>query len=41
MKKAIILVTISDAPVAYAMMSQAVNPYGDVKACGRIVNSLR
>ena len=26
---------------AYAKMSHAVNPYGDGKACGRIVDSLR
>ena len=26
---------------AYAKMSQAVNPYGDGMACGRIVNALK
>ena len=30
-----------DDESAYATMSQAVNPYGDGLACGRIVNSLR
>lgn len=29
-----------DDPQAYAAMSQAVNPYGDGQACGRIVNAL-
>lgn len=29
-----------DDPQAYAVMSQAVNPYGDGQACGRIVNAL-
>ena len=29
-----------DDPQAYAVMSQAVNPYGDGEACGRIVNAL-
>lgn len=29
-----------DDPQAYAAMSQAVNPYGDGEACGRIVNAL-
>lgn len=33
--------TLLDDPVAYDKMSKAVNPYGDGKACGRIVNSLR
>lgn len=33
--------TLLDDPDAYTKMSQAVNPYGDGKACGRIVNSLR
>lgn len=28
-------------PVAYNKMSKAVNPYGDGKACGRIVDALR
>ena len=30
-----------DDPVAYEKMSKAVNPYGDGKACGRIVERLR
>ena len=30
-----------DNPEAYAKMSQAVNPYGDGLACGRIVDKLR
>ena len=30
-----------DNPQAYALMSQAVNPYGDGKACPRIVEALR
>jgi len=30
-----------DDPAAYERMSHAVNPYGDGKACGRIVNALR
>jgi UDP-N-acetylglucosamine 2-epimerase (non-hydrolysing) len=29
-----------DNPDAYELMSQAVNPYGDGKACGRIVSTL-
>ena len=29
-----------DAPVAYEKMSKAVNPYGDGKACSRIVRAL-
>ena len=33
--------TLLDDPVAYEKMSHAVNPYGDGKACGRIVNALR
>ena len=33
--------TLLDDPVAYDKMSKAVNPYGDGKACGRIVNTLR
>lgn len=33
--------TLLDDPVAYDKMSKAVNPYGDGKACGRIVNALR
>ena len=33
--------TLLDDPVAYGRMSKAVNPYGDGKACSRIVNSLR
>ena len=30
-----------DKPDAYNLMSKAVNPYGDGKACGRIVNFLK
>ena len=33
--------TLLDDPIAYEKMSKAVNPYGDGKACGRIVESLR
>ena len=33
--------TLLDDPEAYERMSQAVNPYGDGLACGRIVDSLR
>ena len=33
--------TLLDDQVAYDKMSKAVNPYGDGKACGRIVNALR
>ena len=33
--------TLLDDPVAYDKMSKAVNPYGDGKACGRIVDALR
>ena len=33
--------TLLDDPVAYDKMSKAVNPYGDGKACARIVNALR
>ncbi len=33
--------TLLDDKEAYARMSQAVNPYGDGKACGRIVKKLR
>ncbi len=33
--------TLLDDPIAYEKMSKAVNPYGDGKACIRIVNSLR
>lgn len=33
--------TLLENPVAYDKMSKAVNPYGDGKACGRIVNALR
>lgn len=33
--------TLLDDPVAYDRMSKAVNPYGDGKACGRIVDALR
>lgn len=33
--------TLLDDKEAYARMSQAVNPYGDGKACGRIVEVLR
>ena len=32
--------TLLDDPVAYEKMSKAVNPYGDGKACGRIVRAL-
>ena len=32
--------TLIDNPVAYEEMSKAVNPYGDGKACGRILNTL-
>ena len=32
--------TLLDDSVAYDKMSKAVNPYGDGKACGRIVNAL-
>ena len=31
--------TLLDNPVAYEKMSKAVNPYGDGKACSRIVNA--
>jgi UDP-N-acetylglucosamine 2-epimerase (non-hydrolysing) len=30
-----------DSPVAYALMSQAHNPYGDGQACERICNTLK
>ena len=30
-----------DDPVAYERMSKAVNPYGDGKACSRIVRALK
>ncbi len=33
--------TLLDNPVAYEKMSKAVNPYGDGKACSRIVNALK
>ena len=33
--------TLLDDPEAYDRMSKAVNPYGDGKACGRIVDALR
>ncbi len=33
--------TLLDNPIAYEKMSKAVNPYGDGKACSRIVNVLR
>ena len=33
--------TLLEDAEAYAKMSQAVNPYGDGMACGRIVNALR
>ena len=33
--------TLLEDEEAYAMMSQAVNPYGDGLACGRIVNALK
>ena len=32
--------TLLDVPVAYEKMSKAVNPYGDGKACSRIVRAL-
>ena len=32
--------TLLDDPTAYERMSKAVNPYGDGKACGRIVRAL-
>ena len=32
--------TLLDDPVAYEKMSKAVNPYGDGKACERIVDYL-
>lgn len=33
--------TLLDDPQVYEKMSNAVNPYGDGKACGRIVNFLK
>ena len=33
--------TLLDDPVAYERMSKAVNPYGDGKACNRIVQALK
>ena len=33
--------TLLEDPVAYDKMSKAVNPYGDGRACGRIVDALR
>ena len=33
--------TLLDNPLSYEKMSKAVNPYGDGKACGRIVDALR
>lgn len=33
--------TLLEDPAAYDKMSKAVNPYGDGKACGRIVDALR
>ena len=33
--------TLLDDPIAYDKMSKAVNPYGDGKACSRIVNALK
>ena len=33
--------TLLNDPIAYDKMSKAVNPYGDGKACGRIVKALR
>ena len=33
--------TLLDDPVAYERMSKAVNPYGDGKACARIVRALK
>ncbi len=33
--------TLLDDPEAYEMMSKAVNPYGDGKACERIINFLK
>mgnify|MGYP002622477140 CR=1 FL=1 len=33
--------TLLDDPVAYEKMFKAVNPYGDGKACSRIVRALK
>ncbi|MBO5629065.1 MAG: UDP-N-acetylglucosamine 2-epimerase, partial [Aeriscardovia sp.] len=33
--------TLLEDPIAYDKMSTAVNPYGDGKACARIVNALK
>ena len=33
--------TLLDAPATYERMSKAVNPYGDGKACSRIVRALK
>ena len=33
--------TLLDNPAEYVKMSQAVNPYGDGKACERIINILK
>ena len=33
--------TLLDDSEVYDKMSKAVNPYGDGKACGRIVDALR
>ena len=33
--------TLLDDPIAYEKMSKAVNPYGDGKACSRIVHALK
>ena len=33
--------TLIENPIAYEKMSKAINPYGDGKACGRIVETLR
>ena len=33
--------TLLDNPAAYEKMSKAVNPYGDGKACNRIVRALK
>ena len=33
--------TLLDDPQAYERMSKAVNPYGDGKACNRIVRALK
>jgi UDP-N-acetylglucosamine 2-epimerase (non-hydrolysing) len=33
--------SLLDNNEAYTMMAQAVNPYGDGKACGRIIRALK